>query len=254
MATAGSEGEGGDVKLLGLRLSPFVARVRMALAAKGVRYEYLEQDLAAKSDLLLRSNPVHRKVPVLIHGGSKPVCESLVILHYIDEAWPTAGPAILPAGGPLERAAARFWAAYVDGELFPAWGRVMMAAEEDERDERAREAGEMVSRLEEVFVSSAGEFFGGDAMGYLDFVLGSNLFWFEALRRMFGVKLIDEARTPMLAAWAERVGKAAAAEGVVMSEELVEMAVEHAKKLRGFGPPPPPPREREKQINYLASV
>jgi glutathione S-transferase len=229
--TAAMAGGEGDVKLLGLRLSPFVARVRMALDAKGVAYEYVEEDLAAKTDLLLASNPVHRKVPVLIHAG-KPVCESRVILEYLDEAWPSCAPNLLPVGA-LERAAARFWAAYVDGELFPAWGRVMMAATEEERAGRAAEAAEMVAHLEEAFArcSNGGAFFGGDAVGYLDLVLGSNLFWFEALRRMFGVRLIDERRTPLLAAWAERFGEAAAANGVVTST-LVDMAVEHAKKLR----------------------
>ncbi|XP_048555051.1 probable glutathione S-transferase GSTU6 [Triticum urartu] len=211
---AGGEG---DVKLLGLRLSPFVARVRMALDTKGVRYEYVEEDLAAKSSLLLASNPVHRKVPVLIHAG-RPVCESLVILHYVDEAWP----------GARERAAARFWAAYVDGELFPAWGRVMMAATEEERAERAGEAAGMVARLEEAFAGCSD---GGDAVGYLDLVLGSNLFWFEAPRRLLGVRLIDKGRTPLLAAWAVRFGEAAAANGMV-TDALVDMAVEHAKKLR----------------------
>ncbi|EMS61019.1 putative glutathione S-transferase [Triticum urartu] len=64
-----------DLKLLGMWASPHVLRVRLALSIKGISYEYAEEDLRHKSELLLRSNPVHNKVPVLIHDG-KPVYES----------------------------------------------------------------------------------------------------------------------------------------------------------------------------------
>jgi glutathione S-transferase len=118
----------GDLKLLGMVVSPFVVRVRMALHLKGVSYEYMEQDLFNKGELLLRYNPVHKKVPVLIHDG-KPICESLAIVQYVDEVWAAASaPSILPAD-PHERAVARFWAAYADDKvcniLFPKLSPVL---------------------------------------------------------------------------------------------------------------------------------
>ena len=106
-------GGDGELKLLGMWASPFVLRVKLALSFKGLSYQYVEEDLKNKSDLLLSSNPVHKKVPVLIHNG-KPICESLVILQYVDELF--AGRSILPTD-PYERATARFWAAYAGDKV-----------------------------------------------------------------------------------------------------------------------------------------
>lgn len=77
-----------EVVLLDVLPSSFGMRVRIALAEKGIAYEYKEQSIWGnnKSPLLLQMNPIHKMVPVLIHDG-KPVCESLVILQYIDEVW-----------------------------------------------------------------------------------------------------------------------------------------------------------------------
>ena len=103
-----------EVKLLGAWPSPFVMRARIALNIKSVKYEFLEETFEPKSQLLLLSNPVYKKIPVLIHED-KPICESLIIVQYVDDAW-SCGPPILPSD-PYDRAIARFWATYIDDKV-----------------------------------------------------------------------------------------------------------------------------------------
>ena len=107
---------GDELTLLGFWGSPFVLRVRLALSFMGLSYQYLEEDLKNKSELLLKSNPVQKKVPVLIHNG-KPICETQIILQYLDEVYGgNSCPSLLPAD-PYDRAMARFWAAYIDDKV-----------------------------------------------------------------------------------------------------------------------------------------
>lgn len=105
-----------EVVVFGTWASSFSGRVEIALKLKGIPYKYVEEDLANKSELLLHYNPVHKKVPVLVHKG-RPISESLVILEYIDEHWSTNdSPKLLPKD-PYERALIRFWANFYDQKV-----------------------------------------------------------------------------------------------------------------------------------------
>jgi glutathione S-transferase len=72
---------------------PYCARVRIALAEKGIPYETVAIDLASRPAWLFEKNPVG-KVPVLEDDGFV-LPESVVIMEYLEERYPD--PALLPA-------------------------------------------------------------------------------------------------------------------------------------------------------------
>ena len=102
------------LKLFGSWASSYTHRVQLALRLKGLDFEYAEEDLGSKSGELLRHNPVYKKVPVLVHGG-RALPESVIILQYLDDAWPETRP-LLPADA-FDRALARFWCHFADDKV-----------------------------------------------------------------------------------------------------------------------------------------
>ncbi|KAF8698475.1 hypothetical protein HU200_035215 [Digitaria exilis] len=219
-------GGGDELKLLGMWASPFVLRVKLALSFKGLSYEYVEENLRDKSELLLKSSPVQKKVPVLIHNG-KPICESQIIVQYLDEVYSTTGPSFLPVD-PYERAMARFWAAFIDDKFLASWLKAGRGKTEHEKAEGLRETFAAVETLERAFkeCSKGKPFFGGDSVGYLDIALGALVAWMRTAEVRHGIRLFDASRSPLLEKWVERFGKL---EEVVRVMPDIDRLVEHAK-------------------------
>ena len=91
---------------------PYCARVRIALAEKGIAYEPVEIDLSNRPAWLYEKNPAGR-VPVL-EEDTLVLPESVVIMEYLDERYPE--PALLPAD-PAARAIERLRVLRFDEEL-----------------------------------------------------------------------------------------------------------------------------------------
>eukprot|EP00253_Pinus_taeda_P014582 PITA_14582 len=223
------EGEKGQVKLLVATLSPFVVRVRIALALKGIDYEIIQEDLKNKSELLLQSNPVYKQIPVLIHNG-KPVCQSLIIVQYIEEAWNNKAPNLMPKD-PYDRAIARFWAAFIDDKLFPCLFAALFG--QGEQLQKAVEDSvtnllliEEALRTNRCFAGKA--YFGGDEIGLIDIALGGFSTYFRALEKATNTILIDPKKMPLLTAWMDRFGKS---DGL---KEVMPDPVEHAAYLSAW--------------------
>ncbi|WCJ38663.1 glutathione S-transferase TAU 25 [Euphorbia peplus] len=202
-----------EVILLDSWTSPFGMRVRLALAEKGITYEYKEQDLYNKSPLLLEMNPVHKKIPVLIHNG-KPVPESLIAVQYIDETWPH-NPTLLPSE-PYQRAQARFWAHFIDNKIFETGLNLLLKTGEEKEDAKKKMI-EAMKTLEGELGDKA--YFGGECFGYLDIALISFYVWFYSYEMEGNFSV--EVECPKLHQWGKRC----------LDKNSVSNSIPHQEKL-----------------------
>ncbi|KAL3651102.1 hypothetical protein CASFOL_007505 [Castilleja foliolosa] len=187
---------GDEVILLDVHVSMFGMRVRVALAEKGVEYAYREENLANKSSLLLEMNPVHKKIPVLIHKG-KPICESLLIVEYIDEVWKGNSP-LLPSH-PYQRAQARFWADFTDKKLFDT-GRRIWTRKGEEQEVAKKEFIDALKLLEGELSDKL--YFNGNNFGFLDVAIITFYCWFHTYETCGNFSIGEHC--PKLIVWAQR--------------------------------------------------
>ncbi|XP_059632351.1 glutathione transferase GST 23-like [Cornus florida] len=185
-----------EAKLLGLWVSPFVRRVEWALKLKGVEYEYIEEDMHNKSLLLLELNPVHNKVPVLVHDG-KVILESFVILEYIDETWKDYP--LLPQD-PYEKATARFWAKFAEEKLLTA-GWIALCSDGEEKEKAVKLSIEALEKIEGELKLKENKFFGGENIGYLDLAMGWIPHWLPVWEEVGAMKIVDPLKFPATISW-----------------------------------------------------
>ncbi|KAB5534837.1 hypothetical protein DKX38_017923 [Salix brachista] len=206
-----------EVTLLDYWLSPFGMRVKIALAEKEVKYEYSEQNLMnRKSDLLLKMNPVYKKIPVLVHNG-KPVCESLIILQYIDAVWKGKAP-LLPSD-PYERAQSMFWADFIDRKVHDI-SKKLWTTKGEELEAAKKDFFECLELLERELGEKP--YFGGEALGYVDIALlpfSCGFYTYETIGD-FSI----EAQFPKIRAWVDRC----------LKKESVAKSLAEPAKVHGF--------------------
>uniref|UniRef100_A0A1J3IPE9 glutathione transferase n=1 Tax=Noccaea caerulescens TaxID=107243 RepID=A0A1J3IPE9_NOCCA len=137
-------------------------------------------------------------IPVLVHNG-KSISESLVILEYIDDTW--QNNPILPQD-PYEKAMARFWAKFVDEQIYvTAMKGVGKIGEE--RDAAVEATRDLLKLLEKELVGK--DFLGGKSLGLVDIVATLVAFWLMRSEEMVGVKVVPVEIFPEIHRWVKNL-------------------------------------------------
>ena len=166
---------------------PYVARVRIVLAEKGIDYEVVDVDLDDRPAWLYEKNPAGR-VPVVEEDDGRPLAESAVIMEFLEERYPE--PPLLPPD-PADRAAVRLLI-FRDGDLTAPYYALRRGDEG---------AAEKLDAALGRFDGLLGEqpYLGGAEYGLADIALVP---WFLRARDMLGVELDGY---PALSDWLARL-------------------------------------------------
>ena len=178
------------LKLISHKLCPYVQRAVIALTEKGVAFERVDIDLAAKPDWFLKLSPLG-KTPVLL-VGEVPIFESAVILEYLEET--QAGP--LHPADPLQRAEHRGWIEVGSAVLNDIAG-LYSAPDEAAFTAKVSQLEARFARLEARLV--AAPWFDGEQFALVDAVFAPVFRYFDVFDTIGNFGIL--AGKPKLARW-----------------------------------------------------
>ncbi|CAM6128841.1 unnamed protein product [Calypogeia fissa] len=145
--------------------------------------------------LLLQSNPIHKKLPTIIHNG-KPVAELLVILEYLEDVW-RQQVRLMPTD-PFERAKVRFWSDFIYKNIVSSRDTRTARSGSPEQQAAQQESVKNLKILEIAMADSSteGPFFIGETFGFLDVALAPLEYTLAGAERLGGLVVPGPAEIP----------------------------------------------------------
>jgi len=190
------------MKLYQLDLSPFAARVRAQLYAKGIEIPFVEPPGGLGSDAYKRINPIG-KIPALALDDGGVLPESSVIAEYLEDRFPS--PSLRPVNSE-DRARMRLLVQIGDQYLFPALHDLYpQVLDPKARDQGVVDAGfarlapqyALVAR----FLSASGPYAAGAQLSLADTALYPIFFFATRVHAALGGQDPTAQHTPLAAWW-----------------------------------------------------
>lgn len=153
------------IQLFAAWFCPFVQRIWIALEEKKVPYQYHEINPYKKEESFLKINP-RGLVPAFIVGNGTPLYESIVLMEYLEDAFPQSIP-LLPED-PIDRARVRMWVDHISKKIVPGFFRLMQAQEENNQNESRKDLEKAIYQFAEQL---KGPYFTGEQFGMADIAL-----------------------------------------------------------------------------------
>jgi glutathione S-transferase len=206
--------------LVSHHLCPYVQRAAIALAEKGVPFERVSIDLAAKPDWFNAISPLG-KVPLLRVArpdGEAVLFESAVICEFIEET--QAGPALHPTD-PFDRARRRAWIEFGSSILGDIYA-LETTADTALFESKQRMLADKFGRLEEVLGN--GPFFAGERFSLVDAAYAPVFRYFDVFDTIADLGILNDR--PKVAAWRQALALRPSVRSAV--------AADYPERLRRF--------------------
>lgn len=179
------------MKVVSLKICPFVQRVVALLEAKGINYETEYIDLRNKPQWFLDISP-HGQVPILITDDGVSLFESEAIVEYLEEAFPP-----LQADISLEeKAKNRAWS-YLASKNYLVQCIAQRSPDKDVLTERLAKLAKPFDRIEQQLGST--RYFGGGQIGMVDIAWLPLLHRAHIVEQRSGIDFLGNR--PKLKAW-----------------------------------------------------
>ncbi|GAA5980436.1 hypothetical protein JCM10908_001654 [Rhodotorula pacifica] len=177
---------------------PFVQRVWLALEEKGIEYQYKEVNPYKKEPHFLKINP-KGLVPALEHDN-KALYESLVLLEYLDDAFPDKS---LRPTDPHEAGLVRLALQQISNVVVPAFYRYVQARDPQAQKEGGEAFVKSLQDLHKQWFLPDSTWARGEQFGWVDIALAPWVVRFDLLEkhRNFDVEQVNST----FAAWSRRV-------------------------------------------------
>lgn len=163
---------------------PFAHRAWIALLAKKVDFEYVEQNPYNKTQEWMSISPTGL-VPVLIHKGNT-IYESWPCIEYIDEAF-ESDVSLMPKD-PYQRAYARIWGTFLGSQVIPNMFGIMLKPTEEQREEAKEKFLDTLKEFTRA-MSPDHVFFHQSNLGFVDIMFAPFREYFPIMKEAFGFEI-----------------------------------------------------------------
>ena len=205
---------------------PFAQRAWIAMLAKEVKFEYIEQNPYNKTPEWLAISP-NGAVPAIVHGGNN-VYESAICIEYIDEAFQT-DVSLMPKD-PFQRAHARIWGDFLGKKFTPHFFGMLLKQTKEEQDEVKVKLLEGLKAITKA-MSPDHDYFQGDTLSYVDIMFAPFAQRISVLSALRGFEVPDTPEFERYHKWWAAVQKHPAFVQTLCDEQkLVDMYAQYVNK------------------------